>query len=293
MFGYVKPDTPYLYMKDDVLYKALYCGACKSIGCACGAAARFTLTYDIAFLSAITHNLLGIDVKIERKHCIAHPFTKRPIAKPDDLSLVLGSLNVILAYFKLSDDVADNGRGRFKRLLVNRGFKRAAKACPKLCEIVKVEYEKLSSLEKGGETRIDVISDPFASMLERLSGELLGDKATEYTKLFFYNLGKWIYVIDALDDYDEDIKKGNYNAFFAAYKAENFEKLKQNAAEDVNFILSAIISCIDEAISKLEFKFNADLIRNVASRGVKARTKAVLNKPQNNKKSKKNEYDAY
>lgn len=290
MFGYVKPDTPYLCMKDDVLYKALYCGVCKSIGCSCGAAARFTLTYDIAFLSAVTHNLLGIDVKIERKHCIAHPFTKRPIAKPDDLSLILGSLNVILAYFKISDDVADNGRGRVKRFLVKRGFKRAAKACPKLCEIVEFEYSKLSSMEKSGENRIDLIADPFACMLSRLSDELLKDKATEYTRLFFYNLGKWIYVIDALDDYDEDIKKGNYNAFYVAYGAESFEKLKQSAAEDVNFILSAIISSIDEAISKLEFKFNADLIRNVASRGVKAKTKMVLSKP---KTIKNNEFDAY
>lgn len=50
MFGYVKPDLPYLYLKDDKLYKALYCGVCKSIGKTCGQKARLSLTYDIAFL---------------------------------------------------------------------------------------------------------------------------------------------------------------------------------------------------------------------------------------------------
>lgn len=291
MFGYVKPDTPYLYMKDDVLYKALYCGVCKSIGRCCGTAARFSLTYDIAFMSAIIHNLLGIDVKIERKHCAAHPITKRPIARPDDLSLTLGCLNVILAYYKLSDDVLDNGRGRGKRLFTARGFKRAAKKHPRLVDIVKNNYEKLASLEKNGESRIDVIADPFACMLQELSAVLLGDKASESSNLFFYNLGKWIYVIDALDDYDGDVKKGNYNPFFASYKANDFEDLKQKHAEEINFILSSVIVSIDEALSKLEFKFNADLIRNIASRGTKVRTKEVLNglSKTNNKKN----YDAY
>ncbi len=291
MFGYVKPDTPYLYLKDDVLYKALYCGVCKSIGKECGSAARFTLTYDIAFMSAVIHNLLGQDVKIERKHCVAHPITKRPIAKPDDLTLTLGCLNVILAYFKISDDVADNGRGKTKRLFVTRGFKRAAKKHPRLTEIVKINYEKLSSLEKGGENRIDVIADPFACMLQELSCVLLGEKTTENTNLFFYNLGKWIYIIDALDDYDDDLKKGNYNPFYAAYNSESFEALKKNYAEEVNFILASVINSIDEALSNLQFKFNADLIRNIASRGTKVRTNAVLN--SFSEKDKKKKYDAY
>ena len=81
MFGYIKPETPYLYIKDDTLYKALYCGVCKSIGGQCGQVARFALTYDVAFFSALTHNMAGEDVKIEPKRCVAHWIKKRPIAK--------------------------------------------------------------------------------------------------------------------------------------------------------------------------------------------------------------------
>jgi hypothetical protein len=32
VFGYIRPDEPYLYKKDEVLYNAVYCGLCKSIG---------------------------------------------------------------------------------------------------------------------------------------------------------------------------------------------------------------------------------------------------------------------
>ena len=231
MFGYVKPDTPYLYMKDDTLYKALYCGVCKSIGKCAGTCARFTLTYDCAFLSAVIHNLLGCDVVIKREHCIVHPITKRPVARPDDISISIGALNVILAYFKVVDDINDNGRGRMAKLFLNGAFKRAKKREPNLEKIVRENYAKLSEFEKAGEDSIDKIADPFANLLAQLSNELLKDKSTEASYQYFYNFGKWIYLIDALDDYDKDIKKGNYNPFYAAYKSKSYNDLKAEKGE--------------------------------------------------------------
>ena len=65
----------------------------------------------MAFMSALAHNVMCVDVKIEKKRCIAHTIKKRPIAKPDDISLTLASLNVILAYYKLKDDVLDEKKG--------------------------------------------------------------------------------------------------------------------------------------------------------------------------------------
>ena len=66
MFGYVRPDNPYLYIKDDTLYKLLYCSVCKSIGKLCGQSARIGLTFDIAFMSAFVRNVTGVDVIIEK-----------------------------------------------------------------------------------------------------------------------------------------------------------------------------------------------------------------------------------
>ena len=280
MFGYVKPDLPYLYIKDDTLYKALYCGICKSIGKCSGTCARFTLTYDCAFLSAVIHNILGKDVVIKREHCIIHPITKRPIAKPDDISISIGALNVILAYFKIVDDINDNGRGRFAKLLLNGAFKKAKKREPELERIVRENYAMLSNLEKAGESSIDRIADPFANLLAQLSDELLGDKKTQESYQFFYNFGKWIYLIDALDDYDKDIKKGNYNPFYVAYNAQSFNDLKAKNGEEVSFIMSATLSGIEQSLKGLKFAFNADLIRNVSLRGTVETTKKVLLKGQ-------------
>ena len=48
MFGYIGPDRPYLFIKDETLYKALYCGVCRAISAECGQMARTALTYDMA-----------------------------------------------------------------------------------------------------------------------------------------------------------------------------------------------------------------------------------------------------
>ena len=146
MFGYVKPDNPYLYLKDDRLYKSLYCGVCKAIGGTCGQMARMSLTYDIAFLSAIVHNVVGKDVEIKNSHCIIHPIKKRPIAYSGDTNNMLACVNVILAYNKVQDDILDNGKGNAKSLFLKRGYKKAKKLYPKIDEIV----VKNCKLQKSG-----------------------------------------------------------------------------------------------------------------------------------------------
>ena len=287
MFGYVKPDQPYLYMKDDTLYKALYCGVCKSIGKCAGQCARLSLTYDIAFLSAVIHNLTKTDVVIKRKNCIIHPIIKRPIALPDDISQTLGALNVILAYYKCLDDIADNGRGRFAKLLLKNGFKKCAKKHPQLTEIVEENYKQLAKLEKAGEKSIDKIAHPFSTMLAELSDVLLGEYKTQYTSDYFYNFGKWIYLIDALDDYDKDLKNGNYNPFYWAYGAKDYQSLKRENGEEISFIMSATLNAIESNFNNLRFGFNADLIRNISLRGTVETTKKVLLKEH--KGDKKND----
>ena len=140
MFGYIKPDYPNLYMKDDTLYRALYCGMCKSIKKANGQIARLSLTYDIAFMSLLTHAIKGKDINIKSGKCIAHAIKKRPIAQVDDISLMLADINLILAKYKLTDDILDEKKGKLKQSLFNKGYKRAVKRNKKVDEIVKNQY---------------------------------------------------------------------------------------------------------------------------------------------------------
>ena len=276
MFGYLKPDNPYLYLKDDVLYKALYCGICKSIGGTCGQVARFTLSYDMAFMSAISHNILGVDITVNKERCIAHQIKKRPIAKPDEISKILGAVNVILAYYKVKDDILDENKGGIKSSVIKGGYKKAKALCPEVDIIVKEGYERLISYEKQNLDSVDIVCDPFAKILEDVSTFVFNDKATEYTKGLFYAIGKWVYLIDALDDYDKDVKNKNFNVLYNAYKEDSFENLIKNRKADICFVFNSIFAQISDNYKNIQMKYNTDLVQNIITRGIPTTTNKIL-----------------
>ncbi|MBO6262961.1 MAG: hypothetical protein J6N93_01640 [Clostridia bacterium] len=290
MFGYLKPDLPYLYLKDDTLYKALYCGVCKSIGRVCGQRARIGLSYDVAFLSAVIHNLSGVDVTIKKERCVAHPVISRSMASRDEITDECAAVNVALAYYKVKDDIIDEGRGKLKLFLFKKGQKRGYKRFNAISDIVEKRYDELRALEKNGENRIDAICDPFSLMLKDLGALLLRENASDDTDDMFYFLGKWIYLIDALDDYDKDLKRGNYNPFYYAYgKQPSAKKLLENCGKDVTFVFADIFSKLHAAVSACKWKFNHDLINNILTRGVQSVTVKVIDKINNTDKKNRGE----
>lgn len=277
MFGYVRADTPYLYIKDDNLYRAMYCGVCKGIGQVCGHAARMGLSYDVTFLSVILHNIAGIDVKIEKSHCLTHCIRSRQMAEVDEMTRQLGALNTILVYYKYTDDIADGDKGRGKRLWFKKGFQKAKKAYPEIEKIVRENLAKQDKIEKEKVESVDRAADATANMLAEFSDYVLGDKKTLHTHNLFYAVGKWIYLIDALDDYDKDIKKGAYNPFALAYQAADRNALVQGEkGKEVAFIFHAIFFDIRENLSKIKFHFNRDLLDNILLRGIPATTQRVM-----------------
>lgn len=276
MFGYVRYDLPNLYIKDYTLYKAMYCGLCKGIAASCGQTARMGLTYDVAFLSVLLHNIAGIDVKIEQQNCFEHVVKKRPIAVLDDLTRQLGALNTVLVYYKLTDDAEDGTRGSGRRLWFKRGMKRARSAYPKLVSLVETYMKEQSRVEKECSDSPDRAADPSACLMRDLSDYLLGDKANEYTRGLFYALGKWTYLIDALDDYDRDRKKNNYNPFLLVYACESKMQLMERYGEDIRFLFDTLFFGLREDLEHITFYFNRDLSDNVLLRGLPLETMRVM-----------------
>ena len=277
MFGYITTDFPNLYVKDTVLYKAAYCGLCKSIGKICGTRGRFLLNYDLTFLSVFIHNVIGEDFDIKKERCILHTIIKRPVATPDGLSLRIAALNVILAYYKLSDNVNDEGKGKLKRSFFKKAYKKAKKAEPVLDKIVKENYQALIALEKCNSDSVDIVSDPFGNMMRDIVKELSGENFTEGIGELSYNLGKWIYLIDALDDFDKDKKSGSFNVFINAYKdVSDKESFINGKKSELEFIFGGILSQIYACAKAVSYNFNHDLTDNILYKGIFVKTKNVM-----------------
>lgn len=284
MFGYVKPDLPYLYMKDDTLYKALYCGLCKSIGSNYGQIARFGLSYEIAFTSAIVHNLRGTDVVIDKERCVAHPVVPRPMTKRDGITEACAAANVALVYYKIKDDIIDSGKGKARLAFFSRAQNKAKERHPDVTAAVAKYYAELRESEKAEESRIDVVCDHFGLMVRSVVNCLLQDERTEDTDRLFYYLGKWIYLIDALDDYDKDVKNKNYNPFYYAFgKKPEAVDLIGESGKEIAFLFSDIFVNIENSVKNCKWKFNHDLIDNILLKGLPKTTLSVMEKVKGKK----------
>ncbi|MDE6613631.1 MAG: hypothetical protein K2K28_03655, partial [Clostridia bacterium] len=263
MFGYVNPDTPYLFIKDEKLYKALYCGMCKSIGTGCGQRARAALTYDMAFMSALIHNIRREDVQIKKAHCAIHWFKKRPVVLKDDTSVLLGCINTALAYFKLCDDKADGDKKGVFRHMFKRGLKRANRRHPEAVEIIRTQLEKQAALEKAGCSIIDEACEPTAEMMKKLSVYALKEFSTEATERLFYDLGKWVYLADALDDYDKDVKKKRYNVLYNAFGENCKRDAVEKNTEEIKYIFDSLVADMRQKLADINFRYNHDLTDNI------------------------------
>lgn len=278
MFGYIAPDAPYLFKKDEKLYQAVYCGLCKCIGKGCGQCARTALTYDMAFASALIHNIRGEDVIIENKRCVLHWFKRRPIAKADDLTVALGCVNTALAYNKLCDDKRDGDKKAALRHLYKRGYKRAVKRYPQIASIIGDYMAEQARVEAANCKIMDEAAEPTAVMMRDASRLLLGGFATTFTDKLFYSIGKWVYLIDALDDYDKDVKRGRFNVIFNTCMQNCKDDAIKTNGDEIKFIFDSLFADMRECLANIKFYFNHDLTDNIILRGIPIKSRDVYAK---------------
>lgn len=277
MFGYIHPERPHLFVKDEMLYKAMYCGMCKSIKRSSGSLARTALTYDMAFMSALLHNIKNQDVKVEKRRCALHPLKRRYMALPDDTSVLLGCINTVLAYYKLLDDKLDGDKKGVFAFLYKNGYKKALKNHPQVAEIIARQTKRQRDLEQKNTAIIDEACEPTAVMMRELSSYVLGDCSDEHTEGLCYDVGKWVYLADALDDYDKDVKKGRFNVLFNAFNAPTKSQAVAKGGDEINFIFNSLFADMREHLAAVKFHFNHDLTDNIILLGIPAKTRALVN----------------
>ena len=279
MFGYVTPVKTNLRQQDFILYRAFYCGICISLK-KYGSLPRFTTSYDVTFLSLLCHDVMTQDVQFTEGKCVGNPIKKRLFVKENSLLDRICAANIIMAYYKACDDCNDEGgaKKRLARAMLKKAYKKASALLPKADEIFANGYAKLRNMETNGESSIDKVSDCFAVMLRDLCCELVGEKADENFRGLCYNIGKFVYVIDALDDVDDDTKKKNYNPFLLMYgdydgkRADFYEKHR----DDLTFILATTVNRATECFNKMIFTQSYTLLKNIVYDGLREKVKELL-----------------
>ena len=170
----------------------------------------------------------------------------------------------------------DERKGRAARALFRGAYRRAEEKHPQACALIQERMAALSKLEQENCPSPDMAADPFASMMADLTDYCLGEFATKDTRALAYGIGKWVYLVDALDDYEKDVKKGSYNPFYAAFAEEKRADMLQKNGEEVNFVFRSVFAGNAEHLQNIRFYFNHDLTDNIILRGIPAATQRVL-----------------
>ncbi len=290
MFGYVKPFKPELKICEFEAYKAVYCGLCGQLGKSYGPLARMTLSYDFTFLSMLHFSLSDETASISRHRCYVNPLKKVPCMN-NAPSLELGAdVAAIMLYYKLIDNIEDSkfiGRLGFSLLrpFTASARKKAAAKNPEADEIIRISMQQQSAVEAKKSASLDEAAEPTASAMGKLFMQLsLDEKSHKILERLGYCIGRFVYICDAIDDLDSDLKSGGYNPliFKFSLKPKDTEKIKaarEYAKESVYMTIGEAAKAYD-LLTLCEFR---PILDNIIALGLRASADSV-----SQRKSQKN-----
>lgn len=230
MLGYIRTDSPELRLRDGECYRAIYCGLCRQMGKCTGQCSRLSLSYDLAFLAVFRMSLTNEKMELQKKRCLVHPFKKRNMAIDSPSLAYCADASAILTYHKCRDDVNDEKGLKKLRALVASGFfspayRRAKRRHPTLDSTVSSLLQELRAYEKDttAPPSADAPASIFGNLMASVLSEGLEGVEARIAKTFGRAIGHWIYLIDAADDYRDDLKSGSFNPFIRLFGNEMTE----------------------------------------------------------------------
>lgn len=268
MFGYIIINKPEIKFKDYDVYRSFYCGLCRELKRKFGIAGQLTLSYDMTFVLILLNGLYEPETKLDSTRCILHPVRKQPVRR-SSVTEYVADMNVLLSYYKCMDDWKDEKKYLkfFYGKLLEGKNKQTEAFYRKKADVIMQYLEELSGLEKQKEQNLDKVAGCFGHIMEEILVYRKDEWENSLRRIGFY-LGKFIYILDAYDDVEEDEKKGCYNPFGKMYIMETFEiQIRQ--------ILVMMLAEACREFEKLPIIKYTDILRNILYAGVWSRFELI------------------
>lgn len=276
MFGYIKIYKDELLVRDYEAYKAVYCGLCKKMGKEYSFLTRFILSYDCTFYAMFLMSQKYKCTGFERKRCCCNPLKKCSFCCGGDEALSkAAALSVILAYYKLIDDINDSSflkRTAVKIIkpIFSHWRKKAAKKYPDMDNEARIMLDNQFKAEKDKNCCLDMAAEPTAKLLSNLlAGETDDEMKKQVYSHFGYHIGRWIYLMDAADDLQEDKKNDCFNPFL-------LENEKNITKEQCKVVLSRCLAQAYDAYNLLDIKDFKGILDNIILKGLPLMQEKVL-----------------
>ena len=285
MYGYVRVHAPELKVREQEYYRAVYCGLCRTMGKCTGQCSRMTLSYDFTYFALVRMALTGKYPTVKPRRCPVHPLRKRPMAEPTEDLALCAFMSAILAYHKVRDDLRDERGmkrtaatalspfvGSLRRRALKRGYTNADMA-------VAEALRALGALEADRPPSVDQPADLFGDLMAVLLAYGLEGRKAMLARKIGRHVGRWVYILDAADDYAEDIKRGRYNPLACLYGDPHMTELPEGKRQELRTALLCELSELECAFDLLDINENPDLegvLRNILYLGMPREAERVL-----------------
>lgn len=271
MFGFVVINEADLSDAEKERYQQVYCGVCRALHSQYGQRARLALNHDMCFMALMLMSLYEPDEDTGQANCLVHPIEKRPFTSNVYVDYA-AAMTVILAYYKSLDNWSDD-RSHASWLYaqsIESAYRQVQSEYPRQCEAVERELAAIDAIQdddSGDEGNPDKAAHHFGLALAEF---LVKDEDLWSVQLrtFGYHLGRFIYMMDAAVDQEEDEKKGSYNPF--ASRKFNEEELRM--------LLSDYMAQACDVFERLPLVQDDHVLRSVIYAGVWQRFNALFAK---------------
>lgn len=256
MFGYIRPAMGGLTEEQKNIFQGYYCGLCKSIRNRFNQKARLTLSFDCTFLAMVLDSIDSEENLLTDERCIK----KRQVIY-NQIMDQCADVNILLAYYNILDDEKDEKsiKAKSAKALLFSSYEKARSSHLFLDTLIEEYMQKIWDKEREKCDDDDVMGDLFGQLLAGIV-DMMTDN--EDVVQLFYHLGRYIYLLDAVDDFDKDIKSGEYNVFVQRYGQ------CEDILEKVQFNLECSLSKIDEQYRKLNILKNKEVLDNIIYIGI-------------------------
>jgi len=234
MFGYFRFNQDWATPEMKNVYKNYYCGICFALGKNYGEIPRFLLSYDVVILGLLLK--CHKEATCKRLPCFGDAKNKTQFSEEEWKKIA--AINILLVSAKIDDDIHDENSMKAKcaELLLKSVIKAARTDYPEISDIIDGGY-KMMATQEDNKANILVICKTFSDMMGNLVEKTFGLSGIQLD--YIKAISNWLYFIDQLDDYDDDLKEKKFNpCAVKGYSKNQYVNQKHN---DINNILKTLM----------------------------------------------------
>lgn len=277
MFGFVTISDNDLSDSERERYRSVYCGVCRALKQRFGQLPRFALNNDLTFVALLLMSLYELEETPGLGRCAAHPVKPRPYIESEIVDYA-ADMTIVMAYHSMLDNWNDDRSYPslvFSKVL-KTGYERVYGRYPRQCgaceqglgNISRIERDQMQALRDVDDSESTLLDpDACANEFGAIMAEVLVFKEDEWSdqlRSFGFELGRFIYQMDAVYDLPKDLESGSYNPFMQS----------DLDIDELRMLLMNRMAAVVDIFERLPLVQDAQILRSVLYAGVWGRLNA-------------------